>query len=77
MDQYQIDRCKAHIAIARYLLSKADERGYTHGQKHHIIQVCLGELVAALTLLPNETNIPLMPNAETDPTVIPMDDIPF
>ena len=50
-EQYQIERAKAHLKIARYLMSKADERGTTHGEKHHVIFVCLTEIACALFLL--------------------------
>ena len=39
MEQYQVDCLKARLKMIKYLLSKADKRGVTHGEKHHFIQV--------------------------------------
>lgn len=47
-DQYMIDRAKGQLAVARYLLSKADERGTTHGEKRHFLFVAQAEIASAL-----------------------------
>ena len=49
MEQYQLDRLAAKLKIVHLLLGKADERGLTHGEKHHFIHVArhlLGEIYA-------------------------------
>jgi hypothetical protein len=66
-EQWQIDNAKAHLLLARYLLSKADERGTTHGEKHHVIFVALSEIVNALNILTNDNFDLLSRYDDTDP----------
>lgn len=39
--EYTISKARAEIYLARYLLTLADNRGLTHGEKHYIIQTVL------------------------------------
>jgi len=45
--QYMADKAKGDIYLARYLLTMADKRGLTHGEKHYIIQTAIKLLVQA------------------------------
>jgi len=74
-EQYQIDRAKAHLQIARYLMSKADERGTTHGEKHHVLFVALTEIGCALFLLGDDALATSARATHTDPQEIT--EIPF
>lgn len=65
-EKYQVNMAIAHIRLARYLMSKADQRGYTHGEKHHIIEVSLGELCQALVQLGDTSSDVVMQNNDTD-----------
>lgn len=35
------DHIRREVRLIRYLMSRADDKGLTHGEKHHIIQACL------------------------------------
>lgn len=79
--QYEISRAIAHIKIARYLVARADERGKTHGEKHHFNVVALSELNNALYQLAGEA-VDTSIREYDDPTLIKppakrSDDIPF
>lgn len=65
--QYEVDNAQAHIRLARYLMSKADQRGMTHGEKHHLIQVSLHELSQALFLLGDTSYSVVSRNENDDP----------
>ncbi len=63
------------LQIARHLLSKADTRGMTHGEKHHLIEVALMEIGAALDLAEDESYSSIAQH--NVPEVRAVDDIPF
>jgi len=44
IEQYKIDDAVRHLRLIRYLLSSADNRGLTHGEKHYLIQTALAEV---------------------------------
>jgi hypothetical protein len=74
MENYMVLRIISRLRLIRYLLSKADVRGYTHGEKHHLLQVALGEVMNALGEMGSfESNY--MQNADVTPPKI--DDITF
>lgn len=72
MEQWKIDQLVARLKIIRYLLSTADQRGFTHGEKHHLIEVALGEIAIALHDLKGEST---MQNSNTN--INDIGDIPF
>jgi hypothetical protein len=74
-DQIMIERAKGHLAIARYLLSKADERGKTHGEKHHFMFVCLAEIACAQYDISDNKGVSLDHYENTDPQDV--GEIPF
>jgi len=45
--EYDIKNAVAQIKLARFLLTRADNRGFTHGEKHYIIQTALWLLMDA------------------------------
>lgn len=63
--EFDLEMIMAHIALARYLLSLADNHGLTHGEKHHLIVVSLMELAKAIHLL-NPDRL-LLRHDSTDP----------
>jgi len=63
------------LQIARHLLSTADTRGMTHGEKHHLIEVALMEIGACLELAQDEGYSSLAHH--NTPEVTAVDDIPF
>lgn len=76
-EEWKVRKAVAHLMVARHLLSLADERGVTHGEKHHIIEVIGMELVKALFELGSTENGILfrnVPDASDEPEV---SDIPF
>jgi len=66
---------KRHLQIMRYLLSNADTRGMTHGEKHHMIEVALMELGTCLELIGDRTHSTLA--YHNVPEVLGVEDIPF
>lgn len=64
-----------HLQIARYLLSNADTRGMTHGEKHHLIECALMEIGMCLELAQDDTYNALA--RHNVPEVTAVDDIPF
>lgn len=50
-EQYEISDAIRHIHLIVYLLSQADDRGKTHGEKHHIHEVIGMELKTVCKLL--------------------------
>lgn len=76
-EEWKVKKAVAHLMVVRHLLSMADERGTTHGEKHHILQVIGMELVKALYALDCTENGILfrnVPDASDEPEV---SDIPF
>lgn len=47
----EAEQVRARLALIRYLLSQADGRGKTHGEKHYYIQVALAEIVALIVAI--------------------------
>lgn len=41
IDEHQIKQMDSLIQMARFLLTEADSRGLTHGEKHYLIQTAL------------------------------------
>lgn len=41
VNQYEQQQAAAKIYLARFLLTLADRRGMTHGEKHYVIQTVL------------------------------------
>lgn len=44
IEQYKLSDALKHIIFALYLAEQADERGLSHGEKHHILQVLIAEI---------------------------------
>jgi hypothetical protein len=74
-EQYQIDLALAHLSVARYLISVADTRGMTHGEKHHLLCVALSELVKAIVDLGAEYS--WLQDQDTNPKHIMLPIIPY
>lgn len=72
---YKAIQIVQHLQIARYLLSNADTKGMTHGEKHHLIECALMELGMCLELAEDETYSVLAHHNVPEATAI--DDIPF
>jgi hypothetical protein len=77
MEQYQLDRVKAHLQIVRYLMIAADNRGLTHGEKHHFIQVALSEIATCLRDLGDHGALMVRSDGEPSPSNVSIADIPF
>lgn len=41
LTNWGVNDVRAKVKMARWLLTKADSRGLTHGQKHYLIQTAL------------------------------------
>lgn len=39
--EYQVTEVASKVKMTRWLLTKADSRGLTHGEKHYLIQTAL------------------------------------
>jgi hypothetical protein len=73
VEQYQLDRLAVKLKVVHLLLDKADERGLTHGEKHHFIHVArhlLGEIYAEIAGQQSPFDIELTEKDEPN-------DIPF
>lgn len=75
IEQYKINDALRHLKLVHYLLSRADERGMTHGEKHHLLQVAGMEMREAEHILGDDSS-PLARNLDTDITPV-ASDIPF
>lgn len=75
-EQWEIKSAIAHIKLARYLMSRADKRGMTHGEKHHIIEVCLSELCDALFQLGDSSYSVVTQHNDSDPTQVDTTELP-
>lgn len=63
------------LQIARHLISKADTRGMTHGEKHHLLEVALMEIGTCLDLAEDEGYSIL--GRHNVPELTAVDDIPM
>jgi hypothetical protein len=72
MDDYHKTHANALLKMAAYLLTKADERGFTHGEKHHFIQVALS-LISDVRF----NDLDAREAFRSEVTVVTSDDIPF
>jgi hypothetical protein len=77
VEQYQLDRIKAHLQIIRYLMINADNKGATHGEKHHFIQVALFELAHVLSDMRDSTAYLTRYDTEADPKDVSVTELPF
>ena len=41
LSEYEGQSAAAQVKLARYLISEADNRGLTHGEKHYLMQTAL------------------------------------
>ena len=64
-----------HLQLIRYLLSNADSRGLTHGEKHHLIEVALMEIGKCLRLAKDPAIDSI--SHHNVPEVTAIDTIPF
>lgn len=64
-----------HLQMARYLISNADTRGMTHGEKHHLLEVALMEIGMCLQLAEDDQYSLLA--LHNVPEVTAIDDIPI
>jgi hypothetical protein len=71
---WELREAEAHLMIARYLMSKADERNTTHGEKHLRIMVALMEVDSAIFLLTGKAGRQIQRWQSTDPSDV---DIPY
>jgi hypothetical protein len=76
MEQWEMERLAARLKLIEYLIKKADEHGYTHGEKHHILHVAVNEINIAIWYLkskefygqqPNQDEVRDIPNVSTIP----------
>lgn len=51
MELWDREHAAAMVKLARYLISEADDRGLTHGEKHYLMQAALYLLHKAQTQL--------------------------
>lgn len=79
MNDYEKRSVAAHLSLVRYLLSKADERGRPHREKHHFLQVAIGEVLDARAIVSGLRRDVVGRNADTNPVSVGEDvsDIPF
>lgn len=71
-DGGRVKRVSDMLRVLRYLLAMADERGRTHGEKHH-----LHEVIGMVTVqMMSEMGVPLGIERNIDPTT-DISDIPF
>jgi len=79
MNDYENKRFKARLALVRYLISKSDQRNLTHGEKHHLHQVALSEIVQIEAELSGLSISMETQNSNIDPILVAQDisDIPF
>jgi len=71
--EYQLDKAKTSIRLARYLLVEADKRGLTHGEKHHYLFVAISLIGDAQNSLEDGGHSALVRNdvQELDQSEIP------
>lgn len=50
-EQWEVESAGQLIRLSRFLLTKADSRGLTHGEKHYLIQTTLALLLDAQSKL--------------------------
>jgi len=77
MEQYQLDRIKAHMQIVRYLMISADNRGLTHGEKHHFIHVALSEIAFCLREMGDNYALMVRSDTQADPKDVSYVDLPL
>lgn len=41
MENWERESCAASVKLVRYILTQADSRGLTHGEKHYLMQTAL------------------------------------
>lgn len=75
MEDYQTRQVEQHIRIARYLLGIADQKGLTHGEKHHLHEVIGMELLAALRILDVRSSV--LESNVPHGDILDVSDIPF
>lgn len=73
MQQWQLERIAQLVKLARYLITRADSRGLTHGEKHFIMQTALHVLAQADDDLRGNQ----YPTAQPSQSEPDMSDIPF
>lgn len=71
LSEYQIEKVAKMVRLIIWLTSKSDERGLTHGEKHHFHQVMLNTCNQLLRELGQHASV--FPDSVDD---IP-NDIPF
>ncbi len=76
MEEYKRLDAVRHARLVRYLLAKADERGLTHGEKHHILVVAIMTLDALRDILGDRPGAERFDDS-TVPEVPSPDDLPF
>lgn len=75
VDQWQIRDAIKLMRLAKYLISVADDRGKTHGEKHHLHEVSGMMLKQALLILDYQQS-PIDMNL--DANIVPeIPDVPF
>ena len=71
-EQWEIERAIKILRICQWLLAKADDRGKTHGEKHHFHEVLGATLREAIEVLePGATSM------ERNISTEDVSDIPF
>jgi imidazoleglycerol phosphate dehydratase HisB len=76
MEEYQRVDAVRHARLIRYLLAKADSRGLTHGEKHHLIVVAIMTLDALRLILGDRPGMERFDDSSV-PDAPQLSDIPF
>jgi len=74
MEKWQLDRVAQLIKLARYLITRADNRGRTHGEKHYMMQTALDIMAQAEFDLKRRDGGGIEDTRQYEPD---MSDIPF
>jgi len=70
---WEADHARKMVNVARYLLTIADQRGLTHGEKHYLIQSALH----VLRLAQNELHDSQSSTFGNEVSTIEVSDFPF
>jgi len=77
MEEYVRKDAVRHARLIRYLLAKADSRGLTHGEKHHLIVVAIMTLDALRMLLGDRPGLERFDDSDVPEVTPEVDQIPF